>query len=224
MIFGYYPDIALNVGHETKLLKTLVSNFLYKDLLTLQHIQKPVLLEKILKALALQIGNEVNYSELAQLLGSDKATIEKYIDLLEKIYVIFRLNGLNRNVRNEIKKGKKIYFYDNGVRNTVIGNFLPLPSRTDTGALWENYLISERHKFLMNQDLDFQRFFWRTTQQQEIDYIEDVQGQLRAFELKWNPTRKPRISKTFTNAYPNSEFQVISPDNMYIFLTDIRET
>ena len=222
MVFGYYPDIALSVGHETKLLKTLVSNFLYKDLLTIEHIQKPVLLEKILKALALQIGNEVNYSELAQLLGSDKATIEKYIDLLEKVYIIFRLNGLNRNVRNEIKKGKKIYFYDNGVRNTVIGNFLPLSSRTDTGALWENYLISERHKFLMNRDLDFQRFFWRTTQQQEIDYIEDVQGQLRAFELKWNPARKPHISKTFTNAYPNSEFQVITPDNMYIFLTDIR--
>lgn len=220
MIFGYYPDIALNVGQETKLLKALASSFLYKDLLTLEHVQKPVLLEKILKALALQIGNEVNYSELAQLLNSDKGTIEKYIDLLEKTYIIFRLNGLNRNVRNEIKKGKKIYFYDNGIRNAVLGNFLPLSSRMDTGALWENFLISERHKFLVNKDIEVHRYFWRTTQQQEIDYIEELDGRLFAFEFKWNPLRKPFLSKTFANAYPQSEFQVISPENMHLFLTE----
>jgi len=219
MIFGYYPDIALNIGQETKLLKTLASSYLYKDLLTLESIQKPVLLEKILKALALQIGNEVNYSELAQLLNSDKGTIEKYIDLLEKTYIIFRLNGLNRNVRNEIKKGKKIYFYDNGIRNAVLGNFLPLSSRMDTGALWENFLMCERHKYLMNREIDVQRYFWRTTQQQEIDYIEEMNGRLFAFEFKWNLVRKPFLSKTFANAYPDSEFQVINPDNMHQFLT-----
>ena len=181
-------------------------------------VNKPVLLEKILQALALQIGQEVSYSELAQLLNSDKGTIEKYIDLLEKTYIIFRLNGLSRNVRNEIKKGKKIYFYDNGIRNAVIGNFQPITSRTDSGALWENYIISERNKFMLNNVIEFARYFWRTTQQQEIDYIEEIGGLLNAYEFKWNPMRKSIFPKTFANAYPNSGFQVINPDNMHQFL------
>jgi uncharacterized protein len=218
LIYGYYPDIALNTGEESKLLRSLASSYLYKDLLTLDHIQKPVLLEKILQALALQIGQEVSYSELAQLLNSDKGTIEKYIDLLEKTYIIFKLNGLSRNVRNEIKKGKKIYFYDNGIRNAVIGNFQPIESRTDSGALWENYIISERNKFLLNNDIEFSRYFWRTTQQQEIDYIEEIGGLLNAYEFKWNPMRKSIFPKTFANAYPDSEFQVINPDNMHNFI------
>ena len=218
LIYGYYPDIALNTGDEKKLLKSLASSYLYKDLLILDQIQKPALLEKILKALALQIGSEVSYNELAGLLGSDKGTIEKYIDLLEKAYIIFRLNGLNRNVRNEIKKGKKIYFYDNGIRNAVLGNFLPVTSRIDTGTLWENFLISERIKFNTNKDLDFQAYFWRTTQQQEIDYIEEFENKLFAFEFKWNPNKKRFLSKTFSNAYPGSSFTVISPDNIHEFL------
>lgn len=218
LIYGYYPDIALNTGDEKKLLKSLASSYLYKDLLILDQIQKPALLEKILKALALQIGSEVSYNELAGLLRSDKGTIEKYIDLLEKAYIIFRLNGLNRNVRNEIKKGKKIYFYDNGIRNAIIGNFLPVTSRTDTGALWENFLISERIKFNINRDIDFQSYFWRTTQQQEIDYIEEFENKLFAFEFKWNPAKKGFLSKTFSNAYPGSSFKIISPDNIHEFL------
>ncbi|MDP1620802.1 MAG: ATP-binding protein [Bacteroidales bacterium] len=220
MIFGYYPDIALHVGQELKLLKTLVSSFLYKDLLNLEQIQKPALLEKILKALAMQVGNEVTYNELAQLLDSDKGTIEKYIDLLEKAYIIFKLNGLSRNVRNEIKKGRKIYFYDNGVRNAILGNFLTLSSRIDTGALWENFLISERQKFLGNKDIEFQRYFWRTTQQQEIDYIEEREGKLHAYEFKWNPKSKSGLSKTFSAAYPGSEFKIISPENIHLFLSE----
>ncbi len=218
MIFGYYPDIALNMGEELKLLKSLASSFLYKDLLALEQIHKPSLLEKILKALALQIGNEVTFNELAQLLGSDKGTIEKYIDLLEKAYIIFRLNGLNRNVRNEIKKGRKIYFYDNGIRNAIIDNFSPVSSRQDRGGLWENFIISERHKFLINHDTDYQSFFWRTTQKQEIDYIEEKNNKLNAFEFKWNPKRKVILSKTFLNAYPDTDFQVISPDNIETFI------
>lgn len=218
MIYGYYPDIALNPGQEIKLLKSLASSLLYKDLLILEQIQKPVLLDKILKALALQTGNEVSYNELAQLLDSDKGTIEKYIDLLEKAYIIFRLTGLNRNVRNEIKKGRKIYFCDNGIRNAILGNFLPLASRADTGALWENFLISERHKLLGNNDIAFNSWFWRTTQQQEIDYIEERQGKLFAFEFKWNTRKQTRLSKTFANAYPSSEFKTISPENMMEFL------
>jgi predicted AAA+ superfamily ATPase len=223
LIYGYYPDITLNTGQEIKLLKSLASSYLYKDLLNLDNIQKPVLLEKILQALALQIGQEVSYNELAQLLNSDKGTIEKYIDLLEKTYIIFRLDGLSRNVRNEIKKGKKFYFFDNGIRNAVIGNFLPLTSRMDVGALWENYIISERYKFMVNRDIDFNRYFWRTTQQQEIDYMEEIQGLFYAYEFKWNPLRKSFLSKTFANAYPHSEFQVINPDNMHQFLSESEE-
>lgn len=218
MIFGYYPDIALHQGDEVKLLKTLASSFLYKDLLNLEQIHKPVLLEKILKALALQVGSEVSYNELAKLLEYDKGTIEKYIDLLEKSYIIFRLPGLNRNVRNEIKKGRKIYFTDNGIRNAVLGNLLPLSSRSDTGPLWENFLISERHKMLSNNDIDFRSYFWRTTQQQEIDYIEERNGKLYAFEFKWKSGKNIRASKTFLNAYPGSGFNVITTDNIPEFL------
>jgi len=219
LVFGYYPDIVLNQGNEIRLLKSLASSFLYKDLLTLEQIQKPVLLEKILKALALQTGNEVSMSELAQLLGSDKGTIEKYIDLLEKAYIIFRLTGLNRNVRNEIKKGRKIYFCDTGIRNAILGNFLPLSSRPDTGALWENFLISERFKLLGNKDIDSTPYFWRTTQQQEIDYIEEREGKLFAYEFKWYSRKSAYMSKTFSKAYPDSEFQVITPENAAEFLS-----
>lgn len=218
MVFGSYPDIVLNSGMENKLLKSLASSYLYKDLLMLEKIQKPVLLEKILKALALQIGNEVSYTELAKLVGSDRGTVEKYIDLLEKAFIIFRLPALNKNVRNEIKKGKKIYFYDNGIRNAILGNFLPLDSRTDRGPLWENYIISERVKFNSNRDIDVNNYFWRTTQQQEIDYIEDKNSELSAFEFKWNPNKKGVLSKTFSKAYSVKNFNTISPDNMETFL------
>jgi uncharacterized protein len=218
MVFGSYPDIILNQGIENKLLKSLASSYLYKDLLMLEKIQKPVLLEKILKALALQIGNEVSYTELAKLVGSDRGTVEKYIDLLEKAFIIFRLPALNKNVRNEIKKGKKIYFYDNGIRNAILGNFLPLDSRTDRGPLWENYIISERLKFNSNRDIDVNNYFWRTTQQQEIDYIEDKNSELSAFEFKWNPNKKGVLSKTFSKAYSVKNFDTISPDNMETFL------
>ncbi|MCK4920729.1 MAG: ATP-binding protein [Bacteroidales bacterium] len=215
LIYGYYPDIALNTGDEQKLLKSLASSYLYKDLLMLDGIQKPVLLEKILKALALQIGNEVSYYELAGLLDADKATVEKYMDLLEKTYIIFKLNGLNRNVRNEIKKGKKIYFYDNGIRNAILGNFVPINQRVDKGALWENFIISERLKFNNNRGIDFKSYFWRTTQQQEIDYIEEIENKLFAYEFKWDGGKKGFLSKTFSNAYPETPFKIISPDNMH---------
>lgn len=218
MVFGYYPDIALHQDDELKLLKALASSFLYKDLLNLEQIHKPVLLEKILKALAIQVGNEVSYNELAKLLDYDKGTIEKYIDLLEKCYIIFRLPGLNRNVRNEIKKGRKIYFNDNGIRNAILGNLLPVSSRSDTGPLWENFLISERRKMLCNKDIDFRSYFWRTTQQQEIDYVEERNGKLYAFEFKWKSAKNVKVSKTFQNAYPGSEFNLITPENISDFL------
>jgi hypothetical protein len=218
LIYGSYPEVALSSGDKLRLIKLLASDYLYKDLLAIGQIRKPVLLEKILKALALQLGNEVSYYELSQLLETDKGTIEKYIDLLEKSYIIFRLNGLNRNVRNEIKKGRKIYFYDNGIRNAVIGNFLPLSSRNDTGALWENYVITERLKLLHSHNEDVKTYFWRTTQKQEIDYIEEKGNRFYAYEFKWNPLKKSLLSKTFSNSYPSSEFKIISPGNMHEFL------
>lgn len=220
MIYGYYPEIVSKPSEEKELLKLLASSYLYKDLLLLEQIKKPVLLEKLLKALALQVGSEVNYNELAQTVGADKATIEKYIDLLEKSFVVFRLPALNRNVRNEIKKGKKVYFCDCGIRNAVIGNFSPLINRTDTGALWENYCIAERIKALTYAGKDFKHYFWRTTQQQEIDLIEEQADKMMAVEFKWNANSRVRFPQTFSDNYSNTELKEISPANIETFLLE----
>jgi uncharacterized protein len=158
-----------------------------------------------LKALALQVGSEVNNQELAQTIGTDGKTADRYIDLLEKTFVVFRLPALNRNVRNEIKKGKKVYFYDCSIRNAVINNFKPLNTRTDVGGLWENFVIAERMKFLRYQGNDMKQYFWRTTQQQEIDLIEEVGEEMRAFEIKWNPKERVHFSKTFTENYASKD-------------------
>jgi len=219
LIMGYYPEIVMHPENDQKRLDSLVSSYLYKDLLKLEHIRKPVLLDKIIRALALQVGREVSYNELAQLLNSDKETIEKYIDLLEKTYIVFRVPAFSRNVRNEIKRNRKIYFYDNGIRNAVLGNYLPLHARTDTGELWENFLMSERRKFLNNRSIGAGMYFWRTTQQQEIDYVEERRdGRLLAFEFKWNSRKKSRLSSTFASAYPSTAYAVVSPENIEEFL------
>lgn len=218
LIFGYYPEIVTSPGSEIKLLKNLAGSYLYKDILSFGIIQKPALLDKLLKALALQIGNEVSYNELSQLIGADKETVERYIDLLEKAFIIFQLNALSRNVRNEIKKGKKIYFYDNGIRNALIGNFQQFELRTDKGALWENFIISERIKILNYNQFYGNYYFWRTFRQQEIDFIEEKDGKFSAFEFKLNPKKKVRFSKTFTDAYPIETSKVITPENLEEFL------
>jgi predicted AAA+ superfamily ATPase len=218
MVYGYYPEIVTKPGEERELIKLLADSYLYKDLLMLEQIKKPLLLEKLLKALALQIGSEVSYHELAQIVGANKQTVEKYIDLLEQAYVVFVLPALNRNVRNEIKKGKKIYFYDCGIRNAVINNFKPMSSRTDAGALWENFVIAERMKFLRYHQKDAKQYFWRTTQQQEIDLIEEDGDNMAAFEFKWGKTEKVRFPQTFTDNYPGSKTFVISPANVEEFL------
>jgi predicted AAA+ superfamily ATPase len=218
LIYGCYPEIVTKVGEEAELLKLLASSYLYKDLLMLEQIKKPLLLEKLLKALALQVGSEISYQEIGQTIGSDYKTVDKYIDLLEKTYVVFRLLALNRNVRNEIKKGKKVYFYDCGIRNAILNNFKPLQSRTDGGALWENYIISERIKYLHYHDLNVTQYFWRTTQQQEIDLIEDHGERLEAYEFKWNSRDKVRFPQTFTENYAGSKTSVISPENVEEFL------
>jgi len=219
LIFGYYPEIITHPGEERELLNLLSDSFLYKDLLLLEDVTKPILFEKLLKALALQLGSEVSFNELSRLTGANHQTIEKYITLLEKAFVIFRLPAFSRNVRNEIRKGKKFYFYDNGIRNAIINNFQLPSQRTDMGPLWENFLISERLKTLSNAGLKVDRYFWRTTQQQEIDYIEESTQSLAAWEFKWNPKAKARIPKTFTRAYSEARCSVITPDNFIDFLT-----
>ncbi len=214
LVYGYYPEIISSRGMEGKLLKLLAGSYLYKDLLMLEQIKKPVLLEKIIAALALQLGSEVSYSEIARLVRADANTVEKYIDLLEKAYVIFRLPALNKNVRNEIRKGKKVYFWDNGIRNVVVGSFQPLKSRTDAGALWENFVISERLKNNRYAESDAKAFFWRTAQQQEIDFIEEINGEYHLFEFKWNTRKSARFSKTFLRSYDVASKHMVHPGNM----------
>jgi len=219
LIYGCYPEIITHPGEERELLKLLSDSFLYKDLLLLEDVTKPILFEKLLKALALQLGSEVSFNELSRLTGANHQTVEKYITLLEKAFVVFRLPAFSRNVRNEIRKGKKFYFYDNGIRNAIINNFQLPSQRTDMGPLWENFLISERMKSLSHMGINVDSYFWRTTQQQEIDYIEESSQSLAAWEFKWNPKAKARISKTFTRSYPEVRCSLVTPDNFEEFLT-----
>lgn len=220
LLFGMYPEVVTSVGHEKEALAQLASSYLYKDILAMGNIRKPDLLEKLLQALALQVGSEVSLNELGNMLRIDKNTVSSYLDLLEKSFVIFRLGPLSRNLRNEITTGRKIYFYDNGIRNALIGNFNPLALRSDTGALWENFIISERMKRNHYAENWFvQRFFWRAVAGAEIDYIEQRDGKLFAYELKWGSKNRPRQPKTFANNYPDASFEVITPDNFTDFLT-----
>ena len=218
LVYGYYPDVVNNSGSEKEILKQLSDSYLYKDILMWEQIKKPEKILKLLQAIAFQIGNQVSYSELGQLCGLDSKTVEKYVILLEQCYVIFRLGSFSRNLRNELKNSKKIYFYDNGIRNAVIADFSLTGNRSDIGALWENYIISERQKKLEYGNLWRNSWFWRTTDQKEIDYIEEGDGQIHTFEFKWNPSAKYKIPKKFLENYSGSTFSVISPDNMEEFL------
>ena len=218
MIYGYYPEVVTQPGEERERLQLLANSYLYKDVLMLDQVQKPALLESLLRALALQVGSEVNFQEVAQMIGSDRKTVEKYVDILQKAFVLFVVPAYSRNVRNEIKKGKKIYFYDCGIRNAIINNFKPLSTRTDVGAIWENFIIAERMKFLHYHNLRTKHYFWRTTQQQEIDLIEESEDGLNAVEIKWNPINKVRIPLTFTANYPGSKSQVITKDEFDSFI------
>ena len=214
LIYGSYPDIVNHADEAKELLMNIAGSYLYKDLLALEDIRRPALLEKLLVALALQVGSEVSYNEIAQTVGSDSKTVEKYIDLLEKCYIVFRLGAFSRNLRTELKKSKKIYFYDNGIRNAVIQNFAPLSMRNDVGALWENFFISERIKSNEYEGRYAKSYFWRTTQQQEIDYIEEADGQFTVFEMKWNPRKKTTpLPAAFLKTYPVAQEAVITPEN-----------
>ncbi|MBQ7711727.1 MAG: ATP-binding protein [Bacteroidales bacterium] len=218
IIYGSYPEVVNLVGEERETLTNLVSSYLYKDIFSFQDVRKPEIIEQLLQALALQVGSEVSFNELGRLLGLTSITIQRYIDLLEKSYVVFHLRSFSRNVRNELKKSRKIYFYDNGVRNALIGDYKPLALRNDTGALWENYVISERMKHNAYSGFYGKSYFWRTQQQQEVDYLEDYDGVLHAYEFKWNPVRQPRLTDTFAKGYPDHTFTVVTPENYQDFV------
>ena len=214
LIYGSYPDIVNHADEAKELLMNIAGSYLYKDILALEDVRRPALLEKLLVALALQVGSEISYNEIAQTVGSDSKTVEKYIDLLEKCYIVFRLGAFNRNLRTELKKSKKVYFYDNGIRNAVIQNFAPLSMRNDVGALWENFFISERIKANEYEGRYAKSYFWRTTQQQEIDYIEEADGQFTVFEMKWNPRKKTTpFPAAFLKAYSVKQEAVVTPEN-----------
>lgn len=218
LIFGYYPEIVSKPEEDIELLNLLCNSYLYKDLFNLEKIKKPVLLEKIVRALAFQVGNEISFNEIAQLVGADNQTVEKYVNLLEKAYIIFKLPALSRNMRNEIKKKQKIFFWDNGILNSVKGNLNEISLRTDIGSLWENFVISERMKFNSNNFINVRSYFWRNTQKMEIDYIEEKNNNFFAYEIKWNPKKKVRFSKSFINKYPVSKQAVINSSNFTEFL------
>ena len=219
MVYGMYPDIVNQPSDARVLLKELTNSYLFKDIFSYRDIRNPEGLNKLLTALALQLGNEVSYNELGRALGIDKETVERYIDLLEKVFVVFRLSSFSRNIRNELKKSRKIYFFDNGIRNAVINNYNPLALRNDHGALWENFIISERKKYLDYNGIYANTFFWRTHAQQEIDYIEDRDGKLYAFEFKWKTDKKYKLPVSFAEAYPQNSFELITPANYIQFVS-----
>lgn len=220
LVYGYYPEVVTSTGNERNVLKMLADSYMYKDVLAMGNIKKSDKLLTLLQAIAFQVGDQVSYSELASTVGIDVKTVESYIDVLEKCYIIFRLPSLSRNLRNELKNNRKIYFYDNGIRNALISNFSQMELRTDSGALWENFAISERIKFTAYNQLWCNRYFWRTHEQKEIDYVEDSDGILSSFEFKYNPKKKVSVPKHFAEAYPDASFKVITPDNFEEFVLD----
>ena len=222
MLFGSYPDIVAHPGDEPQRLADIAGSYLFKDIYALDGLRKASLIEKIVSALAMQLGSEVSYNELAGLVGTDNKTVERYVELLSQCYVIFRLTAFARNLRNEIKKGFKIYFYDLGIRNAVINNFAPLAARTDAGGMWENYLIVERLKKIVNLPFRPRSFFWRTRapQNREIDYLEEADGALKAWEIKSNPNSRAKIPPIFSAAYPDAATGMVTPENYENFLLD----
>lgn len=221
MIYGSYPEVVLNVDAMKETLGLLAGSYLYKDIFKYRDLRRPELLETLLQSLALQLGSQVSYHELGKTIGSDSETVQRYIELLEKSFVIFRLRSFSRNLRNELKKSRKIYFYDNGIRNALINNFSPINLRTDKGALFENYMVSERMKFLHYNGQYVNRYFWRTQNQQEIDYLEEQDGVIHTFEFKWRTDAKAKLPLTFSNAYPDHTFQLVTSENFDFFLKSL---
>lgn len=218
LIYGYYPDVINNPGQEKEILKQLSDSYLFKDILTWERIQKPDRMEKLVQALAFQVGNLVSYNELGQLSGLNSETVEHYINLLEKAFIVYRLGTYSRNLRNELKKSRKIYFYDNGLRNAIINHFNPMSLRQDKGALWENFLMAERMKTLAYSSQSVNKFFWRNTAQQEIDYIEEYDGKLTIYEFKYAKNAKHKFPKIFKDTYQPNQEQLVTTANYEDFI------
>jgi len=213
MIYGNYPEVYLEKTVPEDIIKEIAGSYLFKDILIYQDIKRPDLMKRLLILLAMQVGSEVSYSELANSIGMDKKTVERYIWLMEESFIIYRLRSYSRNLRTETKRAFKVYFWDNGIRNALINNYNPLDKRGDAGALWENYFITERRKQMLNRRANFEHYFWRTVSQQEIDLIEISSNRMLAVELKWNPAKDPLIPLTFRRAYPEAELKVINREN-----------
>lgn len=219
LIFGSYPEVVVINDNEKRryYLKEIVNSYLYKDILELEGLRKSSKLVRLLQLLAFQIGKEVSFQELGSQLGMSKNTVDRYLDLLEKSFVIFKISGFSRNLRKEISKNPRYYFYDNGVRNALINNFNPLSIRDDVGMLWENYVIIERLKKQEYLGVFSNNYFWRTYDQKEIDWIEDRDGKLFGYEIKWAKDKK-RPPKEWLETYKNAEYKVINRDNYLEFI------
>ena len=218
LIYGYYPEVALNPGEEKERLLELVNSYLYKDVLIWENLHKAEKITRLLQALAFQVGSQVSYSEIAAIVGMDSKTVEKYIDLLEKAFVIYRLTTFSRNLRDELKTSKKIFFYDNGVRNALISAFNPLKLRDDIGSLWENFIMAELLKKDKNSKSFAHRWFWRTKQKQEVDLIHEIDGVFTAYEFKWNEKKNVPCPAAFKEVYPEIDFHVINKSNFIYYL------
>lgn len=218
LVYGYYPDVVTSQNSEEKTLKLLSDSYLYKDILLFNGIRKPEKMQELLKALAWQIGSEVNYNELGKLIGLKSETVEEYIHLLEQTFVIYRLNSFHTNQRNEIKKGKKVYFNDLGIRNAIINDFSPFEIRKDKGNLFENFIVNELIKKNEYEEKFENFYFWRTTEQQEVDLIMEKNGQLKSYEIKWSAKTKAKLPLSFSNKYPESQFALINSENFFEFL------
>ncbi len=219
LIYGSYPEVVMMDDYNRKVeyLKDIVTSYLLKDILAVDGIKNSSKMRDLLRLVAFQVGSQVSYEELGQQLGMSKATVEKYLGLLENVFIIFRLNGYSANLRKEVSKATKWYFCDNGIRNAVISAFAPLNMRPDIGALWENYLISERRKLNFYNLLEKDFYYWRTYDGQEIDLIETNDDKVTALEFKWGH-KTPRIPRAFEKAYSNADYHVVSPDNYLDYL------
>ena len=220
LIHGSYPEVVLMASNEDReiYLKELVSSYLFKDILQLEGIRYTDKLLRLLQLVAFQIGGEVSVTELGTQLGMSKNSVERYLDLLEKAYVLYSRRGFSRNLRKEITKSRRYYFYDNGVRNALISNFNPMSLRDDTGILWENYILAERLKYNLYTGHLAESYFWRTYDRQEIDLVEEWGGGLRAAEMKWSPRHAARAPGGWRQTYPDSSFEVVHPENYLDFI------
>ena len=217
LVYGCYPDVYNNPSDAATLLKNLANQYLYKDVLVWKDIRKPQLLDKLLQLLAHQIGSEVSIAELANQLKVKSETVESYIDLLEKSFVVYRMPAFSNNPRKEISKMHKIFFWDNGIRNAIIDNFDDTSIRTDAGKLWENFIITERMKWLAWNNPSTKSYFWRNYNQSEVDYLEVNKKQITAYEMKWNTAKKHKLTAAFTNTYPEAQTEIITPINFASF-------